>query len=138
MDPTVIPIVAATPMDQFVQAISGLLMLVATIAIGIVGDKLRSYLKAKVNEKAREVVLPALTKAIEYVHKNVEGGTVPTRDEVVTGAVDYMFAHTADSLKKLGLDWESVRQMVLARLTKENHPTPEASSPSAVVNIKNL
>lgn len=120
-----------TPIEEFVTALTGLLTLVATIVIGVVGDKVRGVLKDKRLEKAREVVLPALTNAIKYAHKNVETGTVPSREEVLSGAVDYMFANAEDSLKKLGLDAESVRKLILARLNAQNTPTPEAEAAAA-------
>jgi len=111
-------------MDEALStALNQLLTLVATAAIGAITLWVQQTLKQWRDEKRRAFVVPMFTSALNWASKQFAAGHVPTKEEVLKEAVDYMYAHANDALKALGIDEAAVKSALEARLPKPT-PTP--------------
>lgn len=71
---------------QLTEALNQLLTTVATIAIGAITLWVQQTLKQWRDDKRRAFVIPMFTTAITYALKDIQAGTVPTKQEVLEPA----------------------------------------------------
>lgn len=103
-------------MEELNLAISGLLQAIAGLAIAYITKKIRDYVNSIRDEKARKALLDAVIPATNWATNQFGSGKTPTRAEVASNVVLYLYDHFPEYIKMLGLDRESVRSLVEARL----------------------
>ena len=104
-------------LDALQGALNGLLTALATAAIAWLTLHVRNFFQSKLNQDQRNFVVPMFTQALDWARKQFESGTPPSREAILSKAVDYMFDHAPDALKALKLDRDSVRSALSARLS---------------------
>lgn len=105
-------------MTELEQALNQLLLILATAAIGYAVKLVRDYVNSIKNEKLRAEVDKALVNAINWARAHAVANRIPTVAETTSGAVQYMYDNLPGIIASLGLDKDSVRKLIEARLAK--------------------
>lgn len=103
-------------MDDLQTALTQLLLAVATAGIAYAVKKVRDFVNSVTSEKNRAELDKALVNSIKWAHGQFASGTVPTKAAVVTEAMEYVYANLPGIVKALGLDEDSVKKLIEARL----------------------
>lgn len=103
-------------MDELQQALTQLLLAVAAAGIALVVKKVRDLVNSIKNEKLRAEMDKALVNSIKWAHGQYAQGVVPNRTKVLSDAMTYIYANLPGIVKALGLDEDSVKKLIEARL----------------------